>query len=109
MTWTDLLAMATSVDEVSRIVRDFLATWTPQELNALPRDCTPPHRFADPEEIVLYTFTLVEHQCHTNEDEPGLYRMAAFFSEATRHVTRLMSETPAEQAANNPIRPGVPL
>ena len=107
MTWTDLLAMAITVDEVIHVARDFLATWTPQEMNSLPRECAPPARFIDPEDIVLYTFTLIEHQCHTDEEDAGIYRMAAFFSEATRHVTRLMSEVPVGHAANAEDRPGI--
>ena len=67
LTWADLLAAATTPGEVIRVVRDFMATWTPQELAALPADCQPPNKFGLPEDIVLYTFMLVDHEMKESE------------------------------------------
>jgi hypothetical protein len=101
LTWPDLLALATTPEEVIGVARDFLATWSPQELNRLPASCKPPDKFADPEEIVLYAFALVDQQVHSGTDHPGVFRMASFFSEATRRVTQLMGHI-EEPAANAP-------
>jgi len=101
LTWPDLLALANTPEEVIGVARDFLASWTPQELARLPAGCKPPDKFAEPEEIVLYAFALVDQQVRAGVDHPGVFRMASFFSEATRRVTQLMGHV-EEQAANAP-------
>ena len=100
-TWPDVLAAATTPDELVGVVRDYLASWTPQEVNALPPSCRPPGKFASPEDIVLYTFALVDSQMHARIDDAGVYRMANFFSEATRRATQLMGQGELH-AANGP-------
>jgi hypothetical protein len=100
LTWADLLAGATTPGEVISVVRDFMATWTPQELASLPADCQPPSKFGLPEDIVLYTFMLVDHEMKERERDAGVLRMSAFFSEATRRITQLMSGLPQRPAAN---------
>lgn len=99
-TWPDLLAAAESPEELFDVVRDYLATWTPQELASLPRQCVPPHRFALPEEIVTFTFTLVEHHLKSRGDNASLARLEGFFSHASRCVAKLMSERAQPGAAN---------
>ena len=100
LTWADLLAAATTPGQVIAVVRDFMATWTPQELAALPADCQPPNKFGLPEDIVLYTLMLVDHEMKERERDAGVLRMSAFFSEATRRVTQLMGALPQRSAAN---------
>ena len=99
LTWPDLLALSSTPDEVLGVVRDFIATWSPQEMNALPASCKPPGKFSMPEDVVLYAFALVDQQVHARVDDPGVYRMANFFSEATRRVTHLMGKV-EDEAAN---------
>ena len=42
LAWFDLLASASTPVEVVNVARDYLATWTPDEIAALPRACRPP-------------------------------------------------------------------
>jgi len=100
-TWPDVLAAAVTPEELVGVVRDYLASWTPHEINALPADCRPPAKISFPEDIVLYTFALVDSQMHSRTDDAGVYRMANFFSEATRRVTHLMGQV-EPHAANGP-------
>ena len=100
LTWPDLLAAAQTPAEVIGVVRDFIALWTPEEIAALPGACRLPGKFLEPEDVVLYTYTLVEHQLKAEREDPGVFRMSSFFSEATRRVTQLMGETPPKTAAN---------
>lgn len=100
-TWPEVLAAAATPDELVGVVRDFLASWTPQEIDALPPSCRPPGKFSNPEDIVLYTFALVDSQMHSRIDDAGVNRMANFFSEATRRATHLLSQAEA-RAANGP-------
>ena len=99
-TWSDLLAAAATTGAVIGVVRDFIATWTPMEINALPASCKPPAKFSQPEDVVLYTYALVEWQLKAPREDPGVFRMVTFFSEATRQITHLMGEVPPERAAN---------
>ena len=99
LTWPDLLALSSTPEELLGVVRDFIATWSPQEINALPASCKPPGKFSLPEDVVLYAFALVDQQVHARSDDPGVYRMANFFSEATRRVTQLMGHV-KDEAAN---------
>ena len=102
VTWPELLAFASSPEEVVRICLDFFASLTPQEVNSLPRECVPPHRLSEPEQIVDYAFTLVRQRCSAGEDNTVLFRLANFYSHAARRVAELMSAAPAADAANNP-------
>lgn len=99
--WFDLLAAATTPAEVVRVARDYLATWTPQEIAALPRPCRPPGQLKFPEEIVDYAFSLVKAHREGDDDHQGVLRMATFFAEASWRVAAAMSAAEAAEAGND--------
>ena len=101
LTWRDHLVLAATPERVLAVAQDFLATWSPEELASLPAACRPPARFAVPEDVVLYTFTLVDYRLKQDSEHPGVFRMANFFSEATARVTFLMGQVKLRQAANS--------
>ena len=101
VTWPELLALALTPEDVVDIALDFLASLTPGEVASLPPECVPPHRFAEPEQIVDHAFTLVRARCRVGEDNTVLFRTANFFSHAARRVAQLMTETKPPDAANN--------
>jgi hypothetical protein len=101
LAWFDLLAGASAPAEVVRIARDYLATWTPDEIAALPRDCRPPRSLKFPEEIVDYAFELVKAHCDADADDDGVTRMATFFAEASWRVAAAMSAMEASEAGND--------
>ena len=47
LTWADLLDEVTAPQDVLRVAKDFLATWDPYELAALPPECKPPAYFLE--------------------------------------------------------------
>ena len=100
MTWVDFLASASAPEDVLRITKDYLATWDPFELAALPPECKVPAYFVAPEDVVNYAFTLVQAHCGPDAENPVLYPMAKFFSEASRRVAVLMSEAASARAQN---------
>ena len=102
ITWPELLALASTPEEVVRIALDFFASLTPQEVNSLPSDCVPPYRLSEPEQVVDYAFRLVRQRCRVDVDNTVLFRMANFFSHAARRVAQLMSEAAPIEAANAP-------
>ena len=100
VTWSELLALATTPQEVVKISLDFFASLTPQEVASLPPDCIPPHRLSEPEQVVDYAFMLVRQRCRVDDDNSVLFRTANFFSHAARRVAQLMSEAVPRDAAN---------
>ena len=74
---------------------------TPADLSDVPSACRPPTTFTAPEELVLYTFTVIECPDASNVDRPGLYRLAKFMSAATRRVAVLMSQPFGKDVAND--------
>ena len=96
-TWPELLQSAQGPREILALVRDFIATWTPQELESLPPGCQPPLRFQEPEDVVLYTFTLSQVRL-TGTESAALDRMWRFFMEATQRVGLAMSRATSAAA-----------
>ena len=94
-TWPDLLNAVDSPEEVLSVVKNFLATWDPFELNALPLECKPPAYFLQPEDVVSFAFTVVQHHCGLGSGDPGTFRMATFFAHAARRIATLTRRTPA--------------
>ena len=87
----DELSRATSVDEIVRVTRDFLATWSSDELERLPDHCRPawvrsPHdieRWADHfQDVVPRTAVMVE-------DERKLDRLTSHFLIASVRMRQL--------------------
>jgi hypothetical protein len=98
--WFDQLAETTTPEDVARVARDFLATWTPQEIAQLPRSCRP-GSLKFPEEVVDYAFTLVRANVDEQSENAAITRMATFFAEASWRVAAAMSSREAEEAHND--------
>ncbi len=100
-TWPQMLARAGTADEVLYIVRDFLASWDPEDIAILPPGCRPPVRFQAPEDVVLYAYALAQARCGDDVGNPAIARMARFFSEAAQQVAVVMgNESP--KSSNEP-------
>jgi hypothetical protein len=99
--WFDMLAAATTPDDVVHLARDYLATWTPEEIGALPRACRPPRTIKFPEQIVEYAFALVKAHLDAGADSNGVTRMATFFAEASWRVAAAMSAADGATAGND--------
>lgn len=98
-TWPELLQEARTPREVLAIVRDFVATWTPQEIDALPARARLPLRFTEPEDVVNYAFELSQARLAGAEQEP-LGRMWRFFMDASLAVGTALSRGKETDAAN---------
>jgi hypothetical protein len=102
MTWADLLQLARTPGHVVTIAKDFIATWDPWEIAALPEPCRPPGYFTAPEEIVDYAFTLARSEREPGPDDRGVQRMTHFFALAAQRIAALMSAAPPPEAGNDP-------
>ncbi len=102
LTWQQRLGEARATEEVLWVVKDFIASWHPEELSSLPDDCRP-GRLADPDDVAFYAFTLVREQRMTERYNPSLHRMATFFSAASHRISQIMALYHRERAASNRI------
>jgi len=100
--WGDLVDMADTPQKLVSVARDYIATWDPWEVNALPVDCRPPAHLVGPEDVVEYAFALAHHERLPGADDPGVRRMSAFFSLAAQRAAILMSGAPGASAGNDP-------
>jgi hypothetical protein len=99
-TWPELLQAAATPEEILGLVRDFLATWTPEEFKALPPECRPLSRFAEPAQVVLFAFALAQARCLGTERTPELIRMDSFFAEAAKCIAMAMGRPAPIPIAN---------
>jgi hypothetical protein len=87
-TWQQRLDSAHSVEELVGVGRDFLASFDPFELHALPEHCRPPAKLLEID-ISSYAFDLVRHECATPETEELVHKLARFFSHAATRLAQL--------------------
>ena len=99
--WFDQLASAGNPEEVVRVAREYLATWTPEELARLPQSCRPPRNLKFPEEVVDYAFSLVKAHVDDASQNESITAMANFFAEASWRVAAAMSALEAADADND--------
>lgn len=87
-TWQQRVAAARTAQEVVDIARDFVASFTPYELQAVPETYRPSTRlFAD--DIPHLAFDLVRHECVDAQAAEVIQRLAAFFSHASARLAQL--------------------
>jgi hypothetical protein len=88
MTWQDRLRAAASESEVVGIVRDYVATLTPGDVERLPEPCRP-GKFFDANDVTSFACTLVRHDCAVDAATARLVRkMVKFFTEASFRLSQ---------------------
>lgn len=88
LSWQQRLDAAHTPRELVDIGRDFLATFDPFELHALPEQCRPPAKLIE-SDLGTYAFDLVRHECSTPETAELVHRLARFFSHAATRLAQL--------------------
>lgn len=88
--WHWLLRSATSEEEIAGVTRDYLATWTPEEIAALPAECRPP-RVRDGEDISQWAFNLARARAAAPgpESEALLDKLAGFVGDAIARLAEV--------------------
>lgn len=90
-TWEGRLQLAPDVAEVLSITREFLAAFTPEELDALPMGCQPPLKLVDVDDINSYAFDLMKHKCGDADDGELVQQLSAYFSNASTRISKLLT------------------
>jgi hypothetical protein len=95
-TWHDRIYCARSGEEVVRAARDFLASFSPLELNELPAICRPPPKLQE-EDIPTYAYELVRFECtEENETADRVHKLAQFFSQAAAQLAHVRATDPMQ-------------
>ena len=79
-------------EEVASTARDYLASWSPEEIFRLPKDCRP-RRIRDGEDINTYAFQLTRARFNRapDVDEDLLEKMMVFFTHAATRIAQLQA------------------
>ena len=98
VTWETRLQRAYSTEAILAIVRDFIATWSPSELAALPEHLRP-GRPRDSDDVALYAFRLMSLP-RSAVDSHILHRITIFFTAASHRLSEILSIAAEEARAN---------
>jgi hypothetical protein len=99
VTWQQLLAAASTPDEVIAAARDFLAAIDHNELARLPEVCKP-GKLLDAHDVSSYAYDLVRHHCQDEQDAAiaeTIHKLSAFFSQAAVRVSQLSAPHPSSR------------
>ena len=88
--WITSARFASSEAELLRLANEFIATWSREQLAALPGDCRM-HRIESLEGIGDLAFALVRHECSLEPlDHPAILQaMARFFASTSTRGAEL--------------------
>lgn len=96
-TWQMLIEAAGSEQDVVHVARDFVASFTPHEVELMPAELRP-RKIVDGDDIARYGYELSTHA--REEDDPGsavIRVFACFFANAAERLARV-SRTGDEDA-----------
>jgi hypothetical protein len=93
-TWQHRLDAAHAPGEIVAAARDYLATFAPTELGALPAGCRPPAKVVDADDVTTYAFELVRFECQQHETRELVHKLARFFSHASMRLAQLTARDP---------------
>jgi hypothetical protein len=91
LSWQDKLDGATTEGEVVAIAKDFVAQFSPREIESLPPVCRP-GKFFDANDVNAFAFALMRHECGDDREVAELvHKMAGFFANASTRLSQIMA------------------
>ena len=89
--WKPLIQSASTEDALVNLMRDYVESWTSEEMLALPLQCRP-GRIRDRDDVCDWAVVLAREELKVNSEEVGthlLHHIAATFREAASRLTQL--------------------
>ena len=107
VTWYRLLDSAKSSLEVVAITRDYLATWTPEEISLLPHNVRPGklRDESDVEELHSLLVGAYRDSTATGPQLNALQRITSFMVRATIRLSELTNRTPSGEPGSSSTAP----
>ena len=104
LSWFHQLDRASSIPEVVRVCRDYLATWPPEELALLPQGCRPGRFKSDADLEALHSCLVDEYRRDRLSGDPlsALQRMTSFVVRASVRVAQLQGDSPEAALEERP-------
>jgi hypothetical protein len=102
--WFQQMDRAQDTGEVVGIARDYLSTWTPEELARLPRGCRP-GRIREPSDIEYLHSCAVDAYRATRasgDELKALQLLTSFLVRASIRIAQLTPTDPAAPEGENP-------
>lgn len=98
LNWHGRLHAARSEEDVVDVVRDFVATFSPQDLADVPTRLWPP-KMRDASDVTDYAFVLVRFRVDDEKSSSStLDRLSAMFSDATVRISQIEFAASEERA-----------
>ena len=95
--WQMLLHSATTEHDVVQMARDFIASFTPHELELMPEECRP-GKLVDAEDIARYSYDLTVHSCEDSHEGAGVIQaFAHFFADASQRLAFITRTNPEDR------------
>jgi hypothetical protein len=98
LSWQDKLDCSTTESEVVSIAKDFVAQFSPREIENLPNACRP-GKFFDANDVNSFAFALMRHECGDDRETAELvHKLAGFFSNASTRLSQIMAKPNTNEA-----------
>ena len=106
LSWFRQIDDAASVDHVIAIVRDYLATWLPEELAHLPRACRPGRMKSEADLEDLHAILVDEYRADRLQGEAlaALQRLTTFVVRASVRIAALHGDSAGTGDEEEPPR-----
>ena len=110
LSWFHQLDRASSVAEVVRVCRDYLATWDPEELGRLPRACRPGHVKSREDVEALHACLVDEYRATRLDGDAlsALQRMTSFVVRASVRLAQVGADDLASAGDDAQAAPPTP-
>lgn len=95
MTWRMVLDAAQDPHDVLQAARDFMASFTPHEVELMPEECRP-RKLVDGEDIARYSYDLATHRGDGSPGAALVEVFATFFADASQRLA-VVSRNPASE------------
>ena len=92
--WQPLIQAAASEDAVVDLVKEYLASWTPEEIDSLPRGCRP-GQINNREDVSEWAVVLTREELKSGADAASgrmLNHLSTTFREAAARLSQLSTE-----------------
>jgi hypothetical protein len=88
--WHGCLSQASVPEEVVSLARDFMALWTPYEIELIPEELRP-GKIVDADDVAQIALRIMSSGHVSDEIVPGalLHRLAVFFSSAAARLSQI--------------------
>jgi hypothetical protein len=95
LSWQGRLDGASTEAEIIAATREFVAQFSPQEIQRLPKEFRP-GKFFDANDVTAYAFAMVRHECDDQSAAaPLVHKLASFFSNASIRLSQIMARSSA--------------